>query len=488
MFALYTGASGLNAFGEAMSVVGSNIANVNTVGYKSNRVNFQDMLATGVRGTRQKIGKGVVIVSAQGNFSQGSLEGTNQITDLALEGKGFFVLKDDFGKTSYTRAGNFKFNEDGFLVSQNGKMVMTRAVNQNTAEPLGFPVPAKIIGVNDPPQATGDGTNDTGVLIQANLNAEATALTMPFDPTNVQGDMFNFQTALTVIDDRGGEHVLNVVFRKLPDVPPQINAATGAPIPGTGSRNQWQWYVVVPGQDVGAPPENQIAVGGGFLKFTDNGRLLQATNGTFIPSAIGQVGPDGQIIPPGPPVLIEQTLAVNVDVPQVTLPFLQNPQVVGFNFGKGSNPLDPADDRTGLDGFTQFASKSKMINLEVDGRKSGSLEGIDIDGEGVIQGTFDNGTIRPLFRISTSNFVNPHGLLRLGDNEFSESLTSGKAITGHPNDGTFGGVRSRNLEKSNVDLATEFVRMIETQRAFQANAKGVTASDEMMADLVAMKR
>lgn len=488
MFALFTGASGLNAFGEAMSVVGSNIANVNTVGYKSNRVNFQDMLATGVRGTRQKIGKGVNIVSAQANFSQGSLESTTQITDMALEGAGFFVLRNSFGNLSYTRAGNFKFNEEGFLVSQNDKQVMTRQVNPTTGEAIGFSIPAKLIGLNDPPEATGDGTNDTGVKVQGNLNAEATPPAIPFDPTNVQSDMFNFQTALTVVDDRGGEHVLNVVFRKLPDVAPQINAATGAPIPGTGARNQWQWYVVVPGQDVGAPPGNQIAVGGGFLKFTDNGRLLQATNGTFIPSAVGAVGADGQIIPPGPPVLIEQPLGVNIDVPQVTLPFLQNPQVVGFNFGQGSNPLDPGDDRTGLDGFTQFASKSVMLNLEVDGHKSGVLESIDINQEGTIMGTFDNGSLRPLFRISTSKFVNPHGLLRLGDNEFQESLTSGKAITGHPNDKPFGGLRARNLEKSNVDLATEFVRMIETQRAFQANAKGVTASDEMMADLVAMKR
>ncbi len=253
-------------------------------------------------------------------------------------------------------------------------------------------------------------------------------------------------------------------------------------------RNQWQWYVVVNGADVGAPAENQIAVGGGFLKFADNGRLLEATNGTFVPSAVGQIGPDGEIIPPGPPQLIEQPLAVNVEVPQVTLPFTHNPQVVGFNFGLGSNPLDPADERTGLEGVTQFASKSKMFNLEVDGRKSGSLEAIDIDREGVILGTFDNGTIRPLYRIVLTKFVNPNGLLRLGDNEFQESLTSGKAIVGHPNDGSIGAVRSRNLEKSNVDLATEFVRMIETQRAFQANAKGITTSDEMMADLVAMKR
>ncbi len=200
------------------------------------------------------------------------------------------------------------------------------------------------------------------------------------------------------------------------------------------------------------------------------------------------MGPDGQLIPPGPPVLIEQPLAVNVDVPQVTLPFTLNPQVIGFNFGQGSNPLDPADDRTGLDGMTQFAAKSKMVNLEVDGRKSGALESIDIDGEGVITGNFDNGTIRPLYRMFLSKFVNPAGLLRMGDNEFTESLTSGKAISGHPNDGAFGGVRARNLEKSNVDLATEFVSMIETQRAFQANAKGVTTSDEMLADLVAMKR
>ena len=488
MFALNTGASGLNAFGEAMSVVGSNIANVNTTGYKSVRTNFQDMLATGVRGTRQKIGKGVNIVSAQGNFAQGSLEGTSQITDVALEGDGFFVLRNKFGKTSYTRAGNFSFDQDGFLVSQNGKQVMTREVSPLTGDVVGFPLPAKVIGVNDPPEQTGDGTNGTGVLIQANVNAEVTPLTVPFDPTNVKSDMFHFQTALTVIDERGGEHVLNVVFRKLPDIQPQFNAATGAPIPGTGSRNQWQWFVVVNGADVGAPPENQIAVGGGFLKFADNGRLLGATNGTFIPAGVGQVGPDGQLIPPGPPILIEQPLAINVEVPQVTLPFLQNPQVVGFNFGVGSNPLDPGDERTGLEGMTQFSAKSRMINLEVDGRRSGSLESIDIDQEGIITGTFDNGTVRPLFRMFLTKFVNPPGLLRLGDNEFQESLVSGKAIVGHPDDGSFGGVRSRNLEKSNVDLATEFVRMIETQRSFQANAKGITASDEMMADLVAMKR
>jgi len=488
MFALYPGASGLQAHGEAMTVIGSNIANVNTTGYKNNRVNFQDMLATAVKGTRNKIGKGVNIVSAQGDFTQGNLEGTNQITDIALEGDGFFNLRDKFNKVTYTRAGAFKFNNEGFLVAQNGKFVLAREMNALTREAQGFPRPAKIVGLNDPPTPTGDGTNNTGIKIAANLNAEAEVPNVLFDPTNVQPDMFNSQSAVTVIDEKGAEHVLNVVFRKMPDQPPQVDAATGQPIPGTAARNRWQWYVVVPGAEVGAPPENLIAVGGGFLNFSDNGRMTGVTNGAFIEGRPAQVAPDGRLIPAQPPVLIEQPLSVNMDVAQVTLPFTDNPQVVGIDFGRGSNPLDPGDERTGLDGMTQFANEFNVVNLEADGSKSGALEAIDITGEGVITGQFSNGTIRPLFRLSVTKFINPQGLLRMGENEYQESVTSGKPITGHPKDGNFAGARARNLEKSNVDLSTEFVRMITTQRAFQANAKGITASDEMLADVVSMKR
>lgn len=489
-FALRPGASGLKAYGEAMSVIGSNIANVNTTGFKSNRVNFQDMLATGVRGTRQKIGKGVRIATVQGDFTQGGVESTNSVTDLALEGDGYFTLRDKLGRISYTRAGNFQFDKEGFIVTVTGKQLLVREVNPRTKEPIGFPVPAKLIGVNDPPQATGDGTNGTGVNFQINLDAEATVLKMPFDPTNVQSDMFNFQSAVTVFDDRGGEHVLNVIFRKVPDTPPAVDAATGQPIPGTARRNQWQWYIVVPGEEVGAPPENLIAVGGGFLKFAENGRLLETTNGAFIPSGVGQIGPDGQIIPPGPPVLIEQPLAGISGVPQVTLPFLDNPQVIGIGFGEGSNPLDPSDNRSGLDGVTQFASQSKVISIDGDGHKSGTLESIDIDNDGIITGSFDNGENKAMYRLLLTRFVNEQGLLRRGggDNEFEPSQSAGKPITGHPNDGIFGTSRTRSLEKSNVDLANEFVNMIETQRAFQANAKGITVSDEMLADLIAMKR
>ena len=488
MFALYPGASGLNTYGEAMSVVGSNIANVNTTGYKQVRANFQDLLATGVRGSPEKIGKGVTIGAVQGVFTQGSLESTNQITDLALEGDGFFSAKDKLGRTAYTRAGNFAFDKDGYLVTSGGQQVQVRDLDPITKEVVGFSHGAKVVGLNDAPVATGNGANGSGIKIQANLNADATAPKVAFDPTNVQSDMYNFATSATVIDERGGEHVINIVYRKLPDTPPQINPQTGQPVPGTGGHNTWQWYALVNGADVGGNPELQIAVGGGSLHFTENGKLTQATSGQFVAGGQGQVGPNGQIIPPGPPVLVESPVNANIGVPQIAVPFTLNPQTIGINFGQGSNPLDPNDTRTGLEGVTQFAASNKVLNVEGDGRKPGSLDNINIGADGVITGYFDNGQVRPLSRIMVTRFVNSPGLLRRGENEFEESLSSGKPINGNPGDSGFATVRNRNLEKSNVDLSTEFVKMIETQRAFQANAKSISTSDEMMGDLVTMKR
>jgi flagellar hook protein FlgE len=488
MFGLYPGASGLNAYGEAMSVVGSNIANVNTTGYKSSRVNFQDMLATGIRGTGDKIGKGVTIASVNGQFTQGSTESSSQITDLALEGEGFFNLRDKSGRTSYTRAGTFSFDKDGFLVAPNGHQVMVRDLDPRTRQTTGFAHGAKVVGLNDPPVATGNGFAGSGVRIAANLNADATVPRVPFDPTNVKPEMYNFSTSVVVIDERGGEHVVNVAFRKVPDTPPQVDPTTGQPVPGSGGRNVWQWYTVVNGGEMGASPENMIAIGGGFLRFTENGRLLGATNGTFVQGQQGQVGPQGQIIPPGPPTLVEAPVNPNIGTPQVTIPFTANPQVIGLLFGAGSNPLDPADPRTGLDGLTQFNASNKVLNIEADGRKPGALDNINISPDGTVTGYFDNGQVRSLFKVMLTRFVNNPGLLRRGDNLFEESLQSGKPINGNPDEGGFATVRARNLEKSNVDLSTEFVKMIETQRAFQANAKSISTSDEMLQELVNLKR
>jgi flagellar hook protein FlgE len=487
-FALRAGASGLTTYGEAMSVVGSNIANVNTSGYKQSRVNFQDLLATGVAGTTSKIGKGVKVSSVQSDFAQGSVESTTRLTDLAIQGEGFFTVRNKVGRVSYSRAGNFDFDKEGFLVTDSGEQVMVRDVNAANGEATGPLHGAKLVGIPDPPQATGNGQNGTGLRIGANLNSDAQPPTQPFDPTNVQSEMYNFSTAVSVFDDKGGEHVLNLAFRKVPDQPPQINPTTGQPTPGTGSKNSWQWYVLASGAEFGGPRDRNQAIGGGFLDFAENGRLIAASNGRFQVAGPGQVGPQGQIIPPGPPVLVRVPLAAGAETPQVALPFVERPQVVGIFFGKGSNPNDPNDQRTGLDGITQFSSVSKVGKIEGDGHRAGNMEDFDIAINGTIMGHFDNGTIRPISRLVMTRFVNNAGLLRSGGNKFEESISSGRPIVGAPSEGGFGSIAVRNLEKSNVDLASEFVRMIETQRAFQANAKSITTSDEMLADLVSMKR
>jgi flagellar hook protein FlgE len=488
MFALHSGASGLNTYGEAMTVAGSNIANVNTLGYKSSRVNFQDLLATSLSGMKGRIGKGVRLGSVQADFSQGNLTPTTMATDLAMDGLGFFTVRDALGKTYYTRAGNFQFDKEGFLVNPDGQFLMVRDLDPQSGATVGFPHSAKLLGLNSPPKATGDGANRSGVKVAANLNAEAEVPNVPFDPTNVQTDMYNFSTTVTVHDQNGGEHVLNVVFRRMPDIPPQIDPATGQEIPGTGSRNRWAWYAVSDAAEFGGTPGVLVSTSGGFLRFTDNGRLLSATNGRFVQPAPGAVGPEGQIIPPGPPQLVEAPLQGTVPVPQATLPFADVPLVVGLDFGEGSNPDDPADQRTGLDGVTQFSAESKVYKIEADGFKAGALEEIEITRDGAIVGHFDNGANRPLFKITLTRFASQENLLRRGEGLFEESLGSGRPIQGNANDGVFGSIRSQNLERSNVDLAKEFVSMIETQRAFQANAKSIATSDEMLSDLVAMKR
>ena len=488
MFGMRAGASGLSSYGEGMSVVGSNIANVNTVGYKSNRVNFQDMLATNVRGTDTKIGKGVTIASVQADFQPGSMESSTQTTDLALEGDGFFTIKDKFGRTYYTRAGNFEFDKEGILITTNEERVMVRDMDPINNEPTGLPKAARLIGLPDPPKPTGHGSNNSGIQVIANMNADARVPDVQFDPTNVQSEMYNFSNSVTVVDERGGEHVVDIVFRKVPDSRPQVDPQTQQPIPGTARKNQWQWFMVVNASDVGGPPNRQIAVGGGFLRFTENGRLLETTNGAFVAPGPTQIGPQGQIIPPGPPVLVETALANGFDRPQVTLFFTDNPQTIGINFGSGSNPTDPNDRRTGLDGLTQFASEFNMEKITADGQRAGKLENFDITQDGVITGFFDNGTIKPLYRLYMTRFINNPGLIRAGDNRFLESRESGTPINGNANEGGFGGIKSRNLERSNVDLSQEFVKMIETQRAFQANAKIITTGDEMLADVVNMKR
>jgi len=485
---LYSGASGVKTQSDAMTVTGSNIANVNTVGYKYNRVNFQDLLSNSMSGIKA-IAKGAKIGDIQNIHTQGSFEATENETDVAVDGNGFFTLKDEGGKQYYSRAGQFIYDKNGFLTTADGKFLQVKDVNLETNEAVGPMKNINILDQRDPPTPTGDGLKeDTGVSIKANLNSNMQVPNVSVDYDNVTVEMYNFSTAVTVYDNKGNEHSLNVVFRKEPNQPPQIDPATGQEIPDTEVKNTWQWIVLAPGELVeGGVLGTMKGMGGGFLKFSDDGRFISDTPGLIQQQPVPAGAPPGT--PPPPPQMVVQPIVPGQPT-QIEFNFVQagTPQTIGFTYGLGSNPDDPQDNRTGLDGLTQFASDFKIISATADGVKSGKLESIFIRQDGTIDGAFDSGRVKALGRIALTDFKAKEKMKLEGENLYTESFDSGTPIVNDPGKGGMGTISSKTLEHSNVDLSHEFVRMIEGQRAFQANAKTVTTSDEILADLIQMKR
>ncbi len=486
---LYSGASGVQTHSEGMTVTGSNIANVNTIGYKHNRVNFQDLLSTSVGGNT-KIGQGVTIGSIQNIHKQGSFEATEVETDVAIDGNGFFSLRDEAGNLFYTRAGQFVYDKNGFLTSQDGKFLQVKDVNPDSNESVGVMKSVNILDQIDPPTPTGDGIKEgTGVNIKANLDTNSKILDVAVDYDNVRMEMYNFSTSVSVYDSKGNEHSINVVFRKLADKPEDVDPATGQPIPGTAIQNNWQWMALAPGEILeDGVPGVMKAMGGGFLEFSDDGRLISDTPGLIESPPLPAGAPPGT--EPPPPEMTRQLIVA--DQPsQIDFNFIDagpNPQKIGFLFGNGSNPDDATDTRTGMDGLTQFASDFKIINASADGIKAGKIESIYIRQDGTIDGSFDSGRVKALGRLAISDFKSREKLQIRGENLYTMTFESGPAIVNDPNKGGMGSVNSKSLEHSNVELSQEFVNMIEGQRAFQANAKTVTTSDEILADLIQMKR
>lgn len=485
---LYSGASGVKTYSDSMTVTGSNIANVNTVGFKHNRVNFQDHLSNSM-GVNASIGKGVKIGSIQNIHTQGSFEITEVETDVAIDGQGFFSLRDDADKLFYTRAGQFVYDQEGFLVSQDGKFVQVRDVNEETGQSFGPLKKVNILDQTDPPTATGDGIKEgTGVNLKANLDSNTEILDVAIDYDNVRMEMYNYSTSITVYDTKGNEHSINVVFRRLADKPEDIDPATGQPIPGTAIKNNWQWMALAPGEILeDGVPGVMKAMGGGYLEFSDDGRLISDTPGLIQTPPLPAGAAPGT--PPPPPEMIRQQIVPDQPT-QIDFNFLDagTPQQIGFNFGNGSNPDDATDLRTGMDGLTQFASEFKIIDATADGIKAGKIESIYIRRDGTIDGAFDSGKVKALGRLAITDFKAREELTIKGENLYVATFAAGTPLVNDAGQGGMGSVNSKSLEHSNVELSNEFVTMIEGQRAFQANAKTVTTSDEILADLIQMKR
>ena len=403
---LYAGISGLNANSWAMSVIGDNIANVNTTAYKSSRPSFANLLNQSLAGyTGNEVGKGVTISGLDASWNQGSLETTGNATDLAINGKGFFIVSDN-GQQLYTRAGSFHFDQEGMLVNSDDLVVqgwdlsaggIIGGATTDVTVPMGGTVPA---------QSTGE--------FSANVNLDAAA---------VNGEIFS--TSFIVYDSLGNDIPLSVTFTK------------------TVNPNEWTWAATIPAT-------------AGAMTGGDTGTL------TF--------NPDGSLTNGG----VDPSMTVNWNTGAVT------PQTISWDLYEDSTASNGSVTQHAVPSITSFTTQNGYL--------AGTLQSITINEDGVISGTYSNGQISNLYQIAIADFPSYAGLTKLGGNVFGASLDSGQVLRGVPGEGSMGSLSTNSLEMSNVDLATEFVRLITTQRAFQANSRVITTSDEILNELINIKR
>lgn len=424
--AMYAGVSGLSAESGALGVIGDNVANTNTVGFKQSRALFEDVLG-GAAGTQNALGAGVRMARAQQIFAQGTLLTTGQATDLALSGDGFFVVHgtvDGLNGDFYTRAGQTALDADGRLVNPQGLALQGYQANPDgtIGSTLG---PVHVSTAALPPKQT------SALDITANLDSTATPPANPWDPNDPAGTS-NFSTSMTVYDSLGNAHALDIYF---------VNTGAGT----------WDYHAMAKGEDVsGGLPGTPSEVAQGQLTFTSDGALQ-----------------DAQVISGG-------TVDWNNATPG---------QAIGFNFG-----VPIAAGGTGLGGTTQFASPSAVSAQGQDGYASGALSGIQVDPSGIVNGVYTNGQKIAVAQLAIAKFASNDGLGRMGHNLWAATRESGEALLGAGGNGGRASVTSGALEQSNVDIAGQFVDMITHQRAFQANSKTITTADEMLQNIVELKR
>jgi len=465
MRSLFSGVSGLQNHQTRMDVIGNNISNINTTGFKRGRVGFQDLIYQQLQGAARptedlggvnpkEVGLGMSIASIDTLHIQGSLQTTGVQTDLAIIGQGFFVL-DDMGKQLFTRAGAFSVDSEGVLVNPaNGMKVqgwMAREVEGYSIIDVSAPVNQITIpvGGKDPAKAT--------TMVQFACNLDKRIPELPENPTGDQVIRSTWTTTIDIYDTFGDKHILQVSFTRVPGTANSWNATVNVDPQNEAPTNATIGFGAEP-PAVGGP---QVFV----VNFSNNGTLLSAEDGAGnVSGASGQVQMN---------VAYDvQNATPNEDGTLARQEFVLN---LG-NVGAFTNSM------------TQYAEASSTKMVEQDGRTMGYLDNFKIDSSGIITGIYSNGTTRDLAQIAMATFTNQGGLEKAGDNTFRVSNNSGIANIGPSGIAGKGKIIAGTLEMSNVDMADQFVDMIVTQRGFQANSKTIQTADQLLQELLTLKR
>jgi flagellar hook protein FlgE len=397
---------------------------VNTVGFKRSRANFEDVLARSIGGGDQA-GLGSQVASVQQMMAQGALLGTGNATDLAINGDGFFQVRgaaNGLQGTFYTRAGQFKVDSDGFVVTQSGLRLQGYNADVETGQLVQQVTDLTLPTFELPPQQT------ENVSLAGNLDAGETTPAAAWDVTDASNTS-NYSASVNVFDSLGEAHTVQVYYRR---------EAAG-----------WNWYAVVDGGELsGGTAGTPTQIGTGTLSFDNQGRLTSA--GT---------------------------------TPQISADFTGTVQDIALNFGD-----DIGAGGSGLMGITQYSAPSGTSFIDQDGSSSGSLTGISIGSDGAVTGVFSNGQQRTIGSVLVADFQDAEALERTGGNLFIETTGSGPAVVGEAGTGGRGALTAGSLEQSNVDLAKEFVDLIALQRGFQANSRTITTADQVLQEVMGLKR
>ncbi|MFI8609137.1 flagellar hook protein FlgE [Pseudomonas sp. NPDC077649] len=433
------GLSGLRAATKDLNVTGNNIANAGTAGFKQSRAEFADVYAASVLGSGSNPqGSGVLLGDISQQFNQGNINYTQNALDLAINGNGFFVTSNN-GEISYTRAGYFGTDRDGFMVNNFGYRLQGYSVDANGNLQNGIVNDIQIQTANQEPRATAN-------LDQTfNLNSNNTVpSTVPFDPTDPTS--YNSSTSTNIYDTQGNAHVFTQYFVK-----------TGA--------NSWTMNVLIDGRN---PDDPTLTTPSSVdLQFTTAGQLDVAT---LIAST-----------PTGFTVAADGTIDLTSWVPAA--PDNSVPPVWGPN-GATANATGVNID---LRQATQFASSFAVNSVSQDGYTTGQLAGLEIDDTGVIFARYTNGQSKVQGQVVLANFANVQGLTPVGKTAWVQSFESGEPVVGTPRAGTLGALQSGALEDSNVELSDQLVNLIVAQRNYQANAKTIETESAITQTIINLR-
>jgi len=431
---LFSGRSGIASHGTAIGVIGDNISNASTIGFKASRAEFADLIAGG-QTSGKVIGSGSTTSAISTIFEQGTLEFTNRPLDLAIDGNGYFVVTDN-GSRYYTRAGNFKTDASGYLIDQNGFQVLgfpsggsgaLESLNLNTVAQDTVLTGAVTFAGNVDAASTilSGGTSDIPTVTVA--GASGTPSTTTYAELN---EVATFSTVVEVFDSLGVSHTVTTFFFHT-------------------DQNEFTARSYVNSDDVDASsPASGLP------------RLLGPTSGTGAGSVTLVFDSDGSLNSSSASEIAATDIQWNNGADQE--------QDIDFDFSN----------------FTQFAAGSNIQSITQDGQGIGAVTSVSIEKDGRIFALLSNGQSSVIGVVGLVGFSNPEGLTRSGNNLSQQSAASGEPIVGRPSTGTFGAIQAGSIELSTVDIASEFVKIITLQRGFQANSRIITTINQLLNEII----